>query len=63
MRSDPEYHERARLQCLAWVEGKIYHNQIDDECCPDFSCCIPDLFEVDQTKRWKYYHRHHGNKH
>ena len=22
-----------------------YHNLVDDECCPDFSCCVPSLFE------------------
>jgi len=55
--SNPLYRERARLQCLAWAEGKSYHNYIDGECCPDFSCCHPDLFEKDQEKRMSQYHK------
>ena len=34
-----------------WVSGKSQHNIIDNECCPDFSCCYPDLFEQDREKR------------
>jgi hypothetical protein len=48
---DPEYANRVRLQGLAWVAGMPFHNRIDDECCPDFSCCHPELFEEDQEKR------------
>jgi len=40
--------------------GQPYHNNIDDECCPDFSCCHPDLFEKDETKRWAIYRKEHG---
>jgi hypothetical protein len=42
-------------QTLAWAQGRPYHNPVDDECCPDFSCCHPDLFERDDVKRWRYY--------
>lgn len=48
------YQQRVIRQCLKWVNGKSEHNAIDDECCPDFSCCMPDLFEQDQTKRQAY---------
>lgn len=61
--TDPQYRERARCQCLAWAMGKVYHNRVDDECCPDFSCCVPDMFEADQAKRWEHYHRRYGAKH
>lgn len=44
------YHERARVQALKWAMGQPYHNNIDDECCPDFSCCHPDLFEKKSIK-------------
>jgi hypothetical protein len=40
--------------------GKSYHNRADDECCPDFSCCVPDLFEKDADKRWAQYKRQYG---
>ena len=33
------YKERCLEQLQNWVEGKSIHNKIDDECCPDFSCC------------------------
>ena len=26
-----------------WVEGEPIHNKDRDECCPDFSCCRPEL--------------------
>lgn len=37
------YKERNRDQLNKWVNGNSIHNKIDDECCPDFSCCRPDL--------------------
>lgn len=55
------YHLRAEAQSLAWAQGSPYHNVIDDECCPDFSCCHPDLFEKDESKRWQYHHKQYGN--
>lgn len=58
-----KYKERARVQALNWAQGKSYHNNIDDECCPDFSCCHPECFIIDSTERWKKYHRYYGNKH
>lgn len=33
------YHERCIDQLNKWVDGKSIHNNIDAECCPDFSCC------------------------
>jgi len=40
--------------------GKPYHNKFDDECCPDFSCCHPGLFEQNADKRWATYRKEHG---
>lgn len=37
------YRERCNYQLKQWVDGNSIHNKIDDECCPDFSCCIPQL--------------------
>lgn len=56
------YRERVRVQTLAWAQGRSYHNRIDDECCPDFSCCVPNLFEADEAKRWQRYHDKHGKR-
>lgn len=50
---------RAKAQCLSWAQGKPYHNTVDNECCPDFSCCNPDLLEPDELKRWRYYKEHY----
>lgn len=58
--SDPRYKERARNQSLAWAQGRPYHEPINDECCPDFSCCFPDLFTKDETQRWHWHAKHHG---
>lgn len=49
------YRERVRAQTLSWAQGRPYHNRIDDECCPDFSCCQPELLEKDDAKRWEAY--------
>ena len=57
-----QYLERVRAQTLAWAQGRPYHNRIDDECCPDFSCCDAKLFETDEAKRWATYRDEHGEK-
>ena len=51
------YRSRARRQALQWAFGICEHNHVDDECCPDFSCCRPELFEKSSEKRWDYYHK------
>lgn len=38
-----------QYQLSQWLEGNSVHNEIDDWCCPDFSCCNPGIktpFEV-----------------
>lgn len=35
--------ESMRVQLYAWRDGQSVHNPILDECCPDSSCCCPDL--------------------
>ena len=32
-----------REQLEKWVAGESIHNNERDECCPDFSCCDPEL--------------------
>jgi hypothetical protein len=54
------YKERAKAQMRAWAQGRSYHEPINDECCPDFSCCVPSLFEKDEAKRWDAYRRQYG---
>jgi hypothetical protein len=56
----PGYEDRLRVQTLQWAEGNPHHNYVDDECCPDFSCCQPDRFEHSEDMRWSYYRHHHG---
>lgn len=51
------YEDRHRAQALSWAGGCSYHNSVDNECCPDFSCCHPDLLEQDEAKRWEIYRR------
>lgn len=33
----------ARTQIIRWYFGTSTHNKKSDECCPDFSCCHPEL--------------------
>lgn len=35
----PGYLDRCAAQLEDWVKGNSKHNTVDDECCPDFSCC------------------------
>ncbi len=51
MRELSDYEKRADAQLEAWVEGRVYHEPINDECAPDFSCCMPELFTKDRVKR------------
>ena len=30
-------------QLQKWLAGESIHNKERDECCPDFSCCKPEL--------------------
>lgn len=55
LRRKPGYRERFRHQMLRWAMGSPRHNDVDDECCIDFSCCVPELFETDPKKRWDTY--------
>lgn len=57
------YHARCMAQSLQWIEGCARHNYADDECTPDFSCCVPSLFETDRAKRIESHNawcRRHG---
>ena len=38
-------------QLAAWVKGNPTHNTIRDECCPDFSCCNPELLAPEEVRR------------
>jgi hypothetical protein len=49
------YKLRSLAQAEAWVRGESKHNDIDNECCPDFSCCRPDLFIFDRLCRLEIY--------
>lgn len=39
------YKERCNNQLEEWVKGNSIHNSMDEECCPDFSCCSPELLQ------------------
>lgn len=34
---------RYKYQIISWSAGIPSHNHIDNTCCPDFSCCRPNL--------------------
>lgn len=48
-----DYERRMRSQMLSWAMGRPYHEPVADECCPDFSCCIPEMFTEDDAERWR----------
>lgn len=37
-------------QLKKWVQGNSIHNTERDECCPDFSCCRPELMADEETR-------------
>jgi hypothetical protein len=37
-------------QLEEWVKGNSIHNDERDECCPDFSCCQPDLLADEKAR-------------
>lgn len=43
--------QRTMEMYQAWVDGTPLHNGIDNECCPDFSCCNPEWFVQDRQQR------------
>lgn len=48
------YKERANHQLNEWVKGNSIHNDVDNECCPDFSCCNNEIdtpIEIRETFR------------
>ena len=49
-----DYRKRCLEQTIAWAEGYSFHNREDNECCPDFSCCVPEMFQKDKQKRLDY---------
>ena len=40
-------------QLEKWINGESVHNDKRDECCPDFSCCEPELL-ADRELRERY---------
>jgi len=50
-----DYEQRIMTQTLSWAMGKPYHEGVCDECCPDFSCCISEMFTEDKDERWRIY--------
>ena len=41
------------LQLIDWVYGESVHNDECKECCPDFSCCHPELL-AEEDERWEF---------
>lgn len=37
-------------QLRSWLKGKPRHNMETNECCPDFSCCIPECEATQEEK-------------
>ena len=38
-------------QLTLWVEGVSKHNDERSECCPDFSCCNPNLLAPVEVRK------------
>lgn len=42
---------KADEQLELWVKGESVHNDERNECCPDFSCCKPNLLAPEHERR------------
>ena len=49
-------------QSFLWLNGKPEHNLVTDECCPDFSCCRPELFIGDREERLRLFNLERGGE-
>lgn len=38
-------------QLERWLAGESVHKMDTDECCPDYSCCIPELQWSEERRR------------
>ena len=38
-------------QLQEWLAGRPMHNYLRDECCPDFSCCSPDMLSPPDVRQ------------
>ena len=47
---------RCYEQLVDWMNGISKHNEIDDECCPDFTCCANILSDDKDSKKLVYDH-------
>ena len=48
-----DYIDTKIKQSMMWANGRPEHDKVYGECCCDFSCCFPELFEKDDTKRFR----------
>ena len=64
LRRKKGYVVRSYLQLIQWMEGLSLHNEIDDECCPDFTCCINVEPDDKRSKKivWDYFMEMHLDK-
>jgi len=46
-----EYLAAVEAQLEGWIAGKPEHNTRFNECCPDFSCCRPELLVPEKVRR------------
>lgn len=60
----PGFVERSYDQLVDWMNGISRHNEIDDECCPDFTCCANILPDDKDAKKLVYDHfmENHANE-
>ncbi len=47
------YSGRCEAQLQEWVAGRAVHNAVDNECCPDFSCCGSQMVAIEVRLAFK----------
>lgn len=51
------YLAACKHQLSMWLTGVSLHNKVNGDCCPDFSCCHPDM-RMPMDERAAYYREH-----
>ncbi len=64
MKRKKGYLKRKYEQLIHWMNGLSLHNHIDDECCPDFTCCVNILPDDKEAKKmvYQFFMEEHGNE-
>lgn len=60
--SGATYQDRVKEQYRLWMNGQSVHNDLDGECCLDFSCCMEGMETPKEERERIYYEKYPGSR-